>query len=76
MGEATWDNIWAIKCVLQLFEAAFGLKVNFNKSQLLGFNLEGDWLDRAARVLHCSIGSVPFKYLGLPIGANSGNKHT
>lgn len=59
MGEATWDNIWAIKCVLQLFEAAFGLKVNFNKSQLLGFNLEGDWLDQAARVLHCSTGAYP-----------------
>lgn len=42
VGETTWENIWAIKCILQLFEVTSGLKVNFSKSQVLGFNLEGD----------------------------------
>jgi len=44
--------------------------VNFFKSQLVGVNVAGLWLSEAARSLQCRVGSLPFVYLGLPIGGN------
>ncbi|XP_058731299.1 uncharacterized protein LOC131603066 [Vicia villosa] len=70
MGKKKWKNIWAIKATLQLFELASGLKINFHKSQLFGINVQQTWLEEAALVLNCRVGSLPFSYLGLPIGSN------
>lgn len=53
-----------------LFEIMSGLKVNYQKSSLVGVNINQRWLDEAARTLNSSIGSYMFKYLGLPIGSN------
>jgi hypothetical protein len=33
-------------------------------------NVPTNFLERAASFLHCKIGSLPFVYLGLPVGAN------
>jgi hypothetical protein len=71
IGEATVDNLWAMKAILRGFEAVSGLKVNFWKSCLVGVNVEEDFLAMASRFLNCRIGRAPFKYLGLPVGANS-----
>ncbi|XP_057251529.1 uncharacterized protein LOC130591734 [Beta vulgaris subsp. vulgaris] len=46
------------------------LKVNFHKSSLLGINVDDVWLKNAANLLLCKVGSLPFTYLGLPIGGN------
>jgi hypothetical protein len=51
-------------------ELISGLKVNFHKSELIGINVEDTWLKEAAAVLNCKVGSLPFNYLGLPIGAD------
>jgi hypothetical protein len=56
--------------VLVLFAAVSGLKVNFHKSMLVGVNVAETWLAEAAGVLGCSVGKVPFVYLGLPIGGD------
>jgi hypothetical protein len=64
------DNLWAIKSVLRGFEIASGLKVNFWKSCIIGVNVTDDFLRMAADFLNCRIGRSPFKYLGLPVGAN------
>lgn len=53
-----------------MFEVISGLKVNFHKSQLIGVNVEDEWLKRAAGFLNYKVGCVPFIYLGLPIGTN------
>jgi len=50
---------------------ASGLKVNFHKSSLIGVNVQRDFMKAACNFLHCGEGSLPFKYLGLPVGANS-----
>ncbi|GAU26540.1 hypothetical protein TSUD_361730 [Trifolium subterraneum] len=52
------------------FETASGLKVNIWKSGLCGVNASPTFLEMACTFLICRIGSIPFKYLGLPIGAN------
>jgi len=71
LGEKSWANIRAMRVVLLLFEALSGLKVNFCKSQLVGVNVFSSWLAEAALVLNCNVGSLPFVYLGLPIGGNA-----
>jgi hypothetical protein len=71
MGVRSWANVWALLAVLVLFEAVSGLKVNFHKSMLVGINVAESWVLEAAAVLGCSVGRVPFLYLGLPIGGDS-----
>jgi mannosylglycoprotein endo-beta-mannosidase len=59
-----------MKANLMLFELISGLKVNFHKSMLVGVNIVQAWLRDAASVLNCKLSSIPFIYLGLPIGGN------
>jgi len=70
IGTPSVDNLWTLKALLQGFESASGLKINFAKSYLIGVNVQADFMDMACSFLHCSQGSIPFRYLGLPVGAN------
>ncbi|GAU36760.1 hypothetical protein TSUD_213250 [Trifolium subterraneum] len=70
IGEASVENLWALKAILRGFELASGLKVNFWKSGLIGVNVSSMFMMMASTFLNCLLGSLPFKYLGLPIGAN------
>jgi len=45
-----------------------GLKVNYNKSMMVPININDERLDLLARIFGCSKGSLPFTYLGLPLG--------
>lgn len=76
VGEATWENLWTMKALLRCFELVSGLKVNFHKSRVIGINLEEHFLNDAAVFLNCKQGSIPFKYLGIPIGANPRKENT
>lgn len=60
-----------IKRVLILFHLASGLQINFHKSSLMGINIEPKLLDHMASQLLCKVGSLPFVYLGLPIGGSA-----
>jgi hypothetical protein len=71
LGEKSWANIRAMRAALLLFQDLSGLKVNFMKSLLVGVNVPGSWLAEAAMVLNCKVGTIPFMYLGLPIGGNA-----
>ena len=55
-----------LKNILQSFSISTGLKVNYSKSMLVLINME----DEAALSLSfgCTIGTLPFTYLGLPLG--------
>jgi hypothetical protein len=70
IGEATLENLWTLKAVMRAFEMVSGLKVNFWKSNILGVNVSQDFMRLASVFLNCRTGSIPFKYLGLPVGAN------
>ncbi|GAU38071.1 hypothetical protein TSUD_318650 [Trifolium subterraneum] len=70
LGVKSWANVRALRAVLVLFEALSGLKVNFNKSMLVGVNIAESWLCEAASLLCCRVGKIPFLYLGLPIGGD------
>jgi hypothetical protein len=70
IGEATTENLWTLKAILRGFELASGLKVNFRKSCLIGVNVHNSFMESACNFLNCKHGSIPFWYLGLPVGAN------
>ncbi|GAU47110.1 hypothetical protein TSUD_403430 [Trifolium subterraneum] len=70
VGEGNWENIWTIKTVLRSFEIVSGLKVNFYKSKLYGVNIEDYFLRASSAYLNCEVDSIPFRFLGLPVGAN------
>jgi hypothetical protein len=71
MGVKSWANNQPLRGVIFLFEVVSGLKVNFHKSMLVGVNVDETWLAEAANVLGCSVGRIPFMYLGLPIGGST-----
>jgi len=70
IGDKSWLNVRTMRAVLLLFEDVSGLKVNFNKSMLTDINISDSWLSEAALVIKCRRGSIPFIYLGLPIGGS------
>ncbi|KAK2385146.1 hypothetical protein QL285_072415 [Trifolium repens] len=70
IGEATVENLWSLKAILRGFEMTSGLKVNFWKSGLCGLNVTPIFMEMACNFLNCRLGTIPFKYLGLQIGAN------
>ncbi|GKV44765.1 hypothetical protein SLEP1_g51921 [Rubroshorea leprosula] len=74
-GPTTEQNVWAMKGIMRSFELVSGLKVNFNKSQLLGIAVNEEWLEKMAWVLCCRKGNFPFKYLGVPIGGSHRKLH-
>jgi hypothetical protein len=70
VGEASINNLWALKAILRGFEMVSGLKVNYWKSSLMGLNVSQEFMSLASSFLNCKTSFVPFKYLGLPVGAN------
>ncbi|GAU45519.1 hypothetical protein TSUD_186760 [Trifolium subterraneum] len=50
-GVKNWANVRALRAVFVLFKTMSGLKVNFNKSSLVGVNIPDSWLCEAASAL-------------------------
>ncbi|GKV32374.1 hypothetical protein SLEP1_g40985 [Rubroshorea leprosula] len=59
-----------VKGILRWFELMLGLKINFNKSSIIGVKIDEMWMKRAAEFLKCKRGSIPFMYLGMLVGDN------
>ena len=53
-----------------------GLKINFAKSRFGAVGATKQWILNAATYLNCRVLSVPFSYLGIPIGANPRHSET
>lgn len=56
-----------LKMLLYMFEIMAGLKINFNKSEILTINDDEGWDIIYAGIFNCQIGSFPIKYLGVPV---------
>jgi hypothetical protein len=56
-----------MKLILCIFEQLSGLKINFHKSELFCFGNAKDLQDEYRILFGCEIGSLPFRYLGIPI---------
>ena len=62
------DQMLILRMVLIWFEVVSGLKVNLGKSELVAVGAVHN-MDLLVAVLGCKQGSLPMKYLGLPLGA-------
>lgn len=49
------------------FEQLFGMRINFHKSELISMNLDPETAHSLAHLFSCPIGSLPIKYLGVPL---------
>ncbi|KAJ9538095.1 hypothetical protein OSB04_030828 [Centaurea solstitialis] len=75
VGEWTMDNAMNLmrilkSRILKCFELCSGLRINLSKSSLMGVSVPKEEVQKVARWLNCKEGSIPFTYLGLPVGDN------
>ena len=70
VGEWLSSNFDNLARILRCFQANLRLKVNFNKSQVFGIGVSIGEITGGAHILGCCVTSLPFKYLGIPAGAN------
>ena len=70
MGEWSKENSKNLARILRCFHISSGLKVNFSKSQVFGIGADMAETTEWAGILGCVAGSLPFQYLGAPVGAN------
>jgi hypothetical protein len=57
-----------LKEVLQIFSQSAGLHVNFHKTTLVPINIDIERGNDLADIFGCEVESLPFAYLGLPLG--------
>uniref|UniRef100_A0A453BTU3 Reverse transcriptase domain-containing protein n=1 Tax=Aegilops tauschii subsp. strangulata TaxID=200361 RepID=A0A453BTU3_AEGTS len=56
-----------LKLLLYMFELMSGLKVNFQKSEIMTIGGDTDIDSKYAEIFNCEIGHFPIKYLGMPV---------
>ena len=66
--DANIDQLLILHMVLIWFEVVSSLKVNLGKSELVAVGAVHNF-DILVAVIDCKQGSLPIKYLGLPLGA-------
>ena len=64
------EELQTLKFILLVFRQIFELKVNLDKSNLFGINLDQDDLTRLALMLDCKASDWLVLYLGLHLGGN------
>lgn len=57
-----------MKTILSDYAVSIGLKINFQKSTLIPINTPDELCQNIANVFGCTVASMPFTYLGLPLG--------
>jgi hypothetical protein len=56
-----------MKLILSFFEQLSGLKINYHKSEIYCFGKAKEVEHDYRTIFGCEVGSLPFKYLGIPI---------
>lgn len=64
---STTKEIESLEAILRCFELMFGLKINYDKSELIGIRTDADMLNDMELVFGCKLGYLPIKYLGIPL---------
>lgn len=66
--QADANQLFFLKALLNSYESASGLKVNYRKSQMMPINVSPERMQHLANTFGCQVGTLPFTYLGLPMG--------
>ncbi|KAJ9685997.1 hypothetical protein PVL29_015067 [Vitis rotundifolia] len=67
--KAKKEHLTYLSWILVWFEAAFGLRINLTKSEIIPVG-EVEEIEEMTVELGCRVGSLPSAYLGLPLGAH------
>ncbi|GJU55117.1 putative RNA-directed DNA polymerase, eukaryota, reverse transcriptase zinc-binding domain protein [Tanacetum coccineum] len=67
-GEWSVSNAYILIQILKCFQEASSLKVNLVKSIIYGIGVLPVKVASLAYLIHCGYDTLPFKYLGLPVG--------
>lgn len=62
------ENLGWLSKIIQLFSSMLGLRVNLEKSSLLGINVDIQRVQAMADAIGCKAEECPIKYLGIPLG--------
>jgi hypothetical protein len=60
-------DVCHLKWLMICFEQLLGMKINYNKSDMVPVNLSEEETLQYSKIFGCKIGSFPFKYLGVPL---------
>ncbi|GJV77012.1 RNA-directed DNA polymerase, eukaryota [Tanacetum coccineum] len=71
IGEWSESNMENIVIMLKCFFLASGLKINIQKSHIMGVGVADGLIHQAASLIGCAIMKTPFRYLGVLVGNNS-----
>jgi hypothetical protein len=66
--EASAPQLVCLKALLHTFAESTGLRINYSKSQMISINLPDSKAETLARTFGWQLSTVPFTYLGLPMG--------
>ena len=66
--DASRKQLLSIRLVLSCFQAFMSLKVTVGKCEIVPVGVNN--LDALANILQCRVGSMPIKYLGMPLGTS------
>ena len=67
--DASREQLLSIRLVLSCFQAYTSLKVDIGKSEIVPV-VKVNNLDALANIIQCRVGSLPMKYLGMPLGTS------
>lgn len=67
------DNVRNLHRILTCFRLVSGLKVNLQKSKILGIGFSRLEVYSMAHSFKCHEGELPLSYLGMLVGGNSSN---
>ena len=59
-----------LKLLLYLYESMSGLKINFNKSEVIMISQDDSKSIEFSNMLNCAIGNWPIKYLGVHVAGS------
>nr|GEV41844.1 putative RNA-directed DNA polymerase, eukaryota, reverse transcriptase zinc-binding domain protein [Tanacetum cinerariifolium] len=68
--EWSWVNTQNLISMLHCFFLISGLKINVDKSNVLGVGVSDVETSIMARIIGCRVSKLPFKYSGVPVGCN------
>jgi hypothetical protein len=66
-------QLFFLKAILKSFAESTRLRVNYQKSNIYPIIVPTDKMIIQAKTFNCNIGSLPFTYLGLPMGMTKPN---
>ena len=69
-SKASLEHSQILKYIILVFGQVSGLKINLEKSSILGKNTNKEMVSRLVSIMDCQETDWPLSYLGLPLGGN------